>query len=178
MICLNLLCLAQALHPTRHGPHSQPPPKTPPPSPGQLPDPRYHLAPRLVPSPLWGWGISGAIRPVSPSNFQQIHCVPCFFQQFFSSQMEVSMGKPSIYRANEVSPPTPARIAPSTSLHWLRRRAWSEPTTIPRPLAGDPCHRRCPFTCPRKSCRLGKMRCQYQTNHLRSNTFEKYPWIK
>ena len=51
---------------------------------------------------VWGWGISG------PSKFQQIHCVQ-FFSSEFPSQMEVSMGKymgkSSIYRANEVSPP-------------------------------------------------------------------------
>ena len=125
---------------------------------------------------VWGWGISG------PSKFQQIHCVQFFFQRIpianggFNGKI---YGKIINLQGQWGVPARPpARIAPSTSLHWLRRRAWSEPTTIPRPLAGDPCHRRCPFICPRKSCRLGKMRCQYQTNHLRSNTFEKYPWIK
>lgn len=166
-----------------HGPHSQPPPKTPPPSPGQLPDPRYHLAPQLVPSPLsLGMGHIWCYSSFKPIQIPTDTLRPIFFQQIpianggFNGKI---YGKIINLQGQWGVPARPpARIAPSTSLHWLRRRAWSEPTTIPRPLAGDPCHRRCPFTCPRKSCRLGKMRCQYQTNHLRSNTFEKYPWIK
>lgn len=119
---------------------------------------------------VWGWGISGARCPLSPSKFQQIHCVTNFFQQIpfanggFNGKYiiwENIWGKSSIYRANEVSPPGRRRESRLQLLFtgFVGEHGQNQPQS-PGPWQGthgDPCHRRCPFTCPRKSCRLGKI---------------------